>query len=124
MPVISARLRAGKSPPISIECEREGQYTSRPNFSDGAIAQLGERLHGMQEVVGSIPTSSTTSRRSHRLARPRTRPFHGCNRGSNPLGNAISAKTPRPSLKGAAAFLLVVAQGMRRREAAPSECEG
>ncbi len=25
----------------------------------GAIAQLGERLHGMQEVVGSIPTSST-----------------------------------------------------------------
>ena len=25
----------------------------------GAIAQLGERLHGMQEVVGSIPTGST-----------------------------------------------------------------
>jgi hypothetical protein len=24
----------------------------------GAIAQLGERLHGMQEVVGSSPTSS------------------------------------------------------------------
>ena len=27
---------------------------------DGAIAQLGERLHGMQEVGGSIPPSSTT----------------------------------------------------------------
>ncbi len=26
---------------------------------DGAIAQLGERLHGMQEVDGSIPSSST-----------------------------------------------------------------
>jgi hypothetical protein len=26
----------------------------------GALAQLVERLHGMQEVVGSIPTSSTT----------------------------------------------------------------
>ena len=26
---------------------------------DGAVAQLGERLHGMQEVVGSIPISST-----------------------------------------------------------------
>ncbi len=26
---------------------------------DGAIAQLGERLHGMQEVSGSIPLSST-----------------------------------------------------------------
>ena len=27
--------------------------------SVGAIAQLGERLHGMQEVGGSIPPSST-----------------------------------------------------------------
>ena len=27
----------------------------------GAIAQLGERLHGMQEVGGSIPPSSTTN---------------------------------------------------------------
>jgi hypothetical protein len=25
----------------------------------GAIAQLGERLNGIQEVVGSIPTGST-----------------------------------------------------------------
>ncbi len=25
----------------------------------GAVAQLGERLHGMQEVVGSTPISST-----------------------------------------------------------------
>ena len=29
-------------------------------FSGGAIAQLGERLHGMQEVGGSIPPGSTT----------------------------------------------------------------
>jgi hypothetical protein len=28
-------------------------------FSLGAIAQLGERLHGMQEVAGSSPASST-----------------------------------------------------------------
>ena len=27
----------------------------------GALAQLGERLHGMQEVSGSIPLGSTTS---------------------------------------------------------------
>ena len=27
----------------------------------GAIAQLGERLHGMQEVRGSIPLGSTIS---------------------------------------------------------------
>jgi hypothetical protein len=32
-------------------------YRSAP--SRGAIAQLGERLHGMQEVGGSIPPSST-----------------------------------------------------------------
>ena len=28
--------------------------------ANGAIAQLGERLHGMQEVSGSIPLGSTT----------------------------------------------------------------
>ena len=27
--------------------------------SDGAVAQLGERLNGIQEVRGSIPLSST-----------------------------------------------------------------
>jgi hypothetical protein len=34
----------------------------RPRFAgvfDGGIAQLGERLHGMQEVSGSIPLTST-----------------------------------------------------------------
>jgi hypothetical protein len=30
---------------------------------NGAIAQLGERLDGIQEVVGSIPTGSTSLRR-------------------------------------------------------------
>ncbi len=29
-------------------------------YNDGAIAQLGERLHGMQEVGGSIPPGSTS----------------------------------------------------------------
>ncbi len=29
-------------------------------YDEGPIAQLGERLHGMQEVVGSIPIGSTT----------------------------------------------------------------
>ena len=31
------------------------RFTSRC----GAVAQLGERLNGIQEVVGSIPSSST-----------------------------------------------------------------
>ena len=29
------------------------------NRAGGGIAQLGERLHGMQEVIGSIPFTST-----------------------------------------------------------------
>ena len=29
------------------------------NDGNGALAQLGERLHGMQEVSGSIPLGST-----------------------------------------------------------------
>ncbi len=33
----------------------------RHTLKNGAIAQLGERLHGMQEVVGSIPSGSTIS---------------------------------------------------------------
>ena len=33
-----------------------GTYNAR---SFGGIAQLGERLHGMQEVSGSIPLTST-----------------------------------------------------------------
>ncbi|GAO73628.1 hypothetical protein CSE6_051_50650, partial [Comamonas sp. E6] len=28
-------------------------------IASGGIAQLGERLHGMQEVIGSIPFTST-----------------------------------------------------------------
>ena len=34
---------------------------TRPAAWYGAIAQLGERLHGMQEVSGSIPLGSTNS---------------------------------------------------------------
>ena len=41
----------------------------------GAIAQLGERLHGMQEVDGSIPSGSTKSRVLHRIERGTHRSF-------------------------------------------------
>jgi prevent-host-death family protein len=34
---------------------------------DGAIAQLGERRHGMAEAVGSSPTSSTIAEPSHQM---------------------------------------------------------
>ena len=35
----------------------------------GAIAQLGERLHGMQEVSGSIPLTSTIHKVGEPVAR-------------------------------------------------------
>ena len=38
--------------------------------SYGAVAQLGERFHGMEEVVGSIPISSTTEARKNTEVRP------------------------------------------------------
>ena len=44
--------------------------------SDGAIAQLGERVAGSQEVVGSSPTSST-SMRPRIIARPLVVPGRG-----------------------------------------------
>ena len=34
-------------------------YFSHCPFRRGAVAQLGERLNGIQEAVGSIPSSST-----------------------------------------------------------------
>ena len=68
------------------------------------VAQLVEHLTFNQMVVGSIPPRLTIyvgvvvcgdiSRRvlevlsPYRLAWPRTSPFHGDDRGSNPLGDA------------------------------------
>src|ERR1700727_699818 len=66
--------------------------------TDGAIAQLGERLHGMQEVGGSIPPGSTTLRpsgyawRSHAGARraKRARASHLGRRRAAWLWNSTS----------------------------------
>ena len=61
----------------------------------GAIAQLGERLHGMQEVGGSIPPGSTSLRllRKLRLGKPHASPSQRSKR-----------RLPRRSLKGEAGF--------------------
>ena len=40
----------------AVDTAGPGQYYFDVN---GAVAQLGERLNGIQEVVGSIPISST-----------------------------------------------------------------
>jgi hypothetical protein len=50
----SSALVAGGPRPIGL-----GKY-----FAQGAVAQLGERLICIQEVAGSIPTSSTSLQRA------------------------------------------------------------
>ena len=80
------------------------------------VAQLVEHLTFNQMVVGSIPPRLTIyvgvvvcgdiSRRvlevlsPYRLAWPRTSPFHGDDRGSNPLGDAKHEKSPFTQVGG------------------------
>ena len=40
------------------------------SFVPGGLAQLGERLHGMQEVMGSSPISSTITHFKQTVYRP------------------------------------------------------
>ncbi|CAG9235553.1 hypothetical protein PSAB6_630036 [Paraburkholderia sabiae] len=48
-----------------VESDSRGIYKAKiaiynlASVLQGGIAQLGERLHGMQEVSGSIPLTST-----------------------------------------------------------------
>src|SRR3984957_934332 len=59
--------------------------------SYGAIAQLGERLHGMQEVGGSIPPGSTTLRPSGYAWRNRARARRAKRARRSPLGRRRAA---------------------------------
>ena len=61
----------------------------------GPLAQLVEHLIFNQVVEGSIPSRltffsiyDTYQKSPHRLAWPRTPPFHGGDGGSNPPGDA------------------------------------
>ena len=63
-----AYLLIGLAPVSCVQSASIKVAVSRPPFSDGgrncgkegAVAQLGERLICIQEVAGSIPTSSTS----------------------------------------------------------------
>jgi hypothetical protein len=54
----AAEQTENKLPDVVIFVEGNTQFG---NAFDGGIAQLGERLHGMQEVSGSIPLTSTSN---------------------------------------------------------------
>ena len=45
------------SPATAVEFDAAAKLSE--NESSGPVAQLGARFHGMEEVVGSIPTRST-----------------------------------------------------------------
>ena len=60
--------------PFSLDRKPTLCYTSSTLPSGGAVAQLGERMTGSHEVVGSIPISSTNEIRN-RLARHRASLF-------------------------------------------------
>ena len=78
--------------------KQSGILNCIPDGQRGGIAQLGEHLPCTQGVIGSNPFTSTTRlcsvRAPHRWPHGRavkTPPFHGGNRGSNPLGVTIRA---------------------------------
>ena len=53
---IYRRIDAGG---LAVANENRPKRFSRLLEMDGAIAQLGERFNGIEEVVGSIPSGST-----------------------------------------------------------------
>ena len=68
----------------------------------GAIAQLGERLHGMQEVGGSIPPSSTKFLTEQSPTSPSSRglghrPFTAVTGVRIPLGTPYRTRRPAES---------------------------
>ncbi|VXA86616.1 conserved hypothetical protein [Aeromonas veronii] len=78
-------VRSRVAPP-SLRMNGRQNHSFSTEF--GVIAQLGERLHGMQEVRGSIPRSSTKFRV--------TTVIH-TNRGYSSAGRALAwhARGPR-----------------------------
>jgi hypothetical protein len=62
LPIETVAGRSGihlRLSPAANNQEAAINYADQYEF--GAIAQLGERCHGMAEVVGSSPTSSTSN---------------------------------------------------------------
>ncbi len=54
-----SRLETGAPPCAPHEPETAPAPDFHPDADSGAIAQLGERLNGIQEVRGSTPLGST-----------------------------------------------------------------
>ncbi len=69
---------------------RKEHFESKKVFLGEPLAQLVEQQPFKLWVAGSIPARLTSFFcASPSSSRPRTQDFHSCNRGSNPLGDAI-----------------------------------
>src|ERR1700728_4620292 len=60
-PLWPARICGYIRPPEKSGALRPNRSRDREVLENGAIAQLGERFNGIEEVVGSIPSGSTTN---------------------------------------------------------------
>src|SRR6266540_7225533 len=89
-PEPAGRRGLGPTRPTPLRGPDRATYTAR---APGAVAQLAERLHGMQEVRGSNPLSSTPGQRPYPV---RTAPESSASRSrfasSRLLGSARFAR--------------------------------
>jgi hypothetical protein len=85
--------------------------------SDGVIAQLGERLHGMQEVLGSSPSSSTKKARFLQAGLfPFRRPLGSSRQSFCPLDrNSIGRRERQSSESSGSEEMLPVKQSLKPR---------
>src|SRR5947208_16539744 len=97
---IGPELCSGSPPQVAQGLREHGRNRPCPDC-DGAIAQLGERLHGMQEVGGSIPPGSTSLRRLRLLRLGKPSRSEGCRvvarRAKTGLGNPSRSEGCKPS---------------------------
>ncbi len=104
--------RAFRWPRRSLEGEmparrpRHGGRSDRPNASSASMrcqqsAAAAPSSHAVQRLFWRASLAMFRARFGpHRLARPRTRPFQGCNTGSNPVGDALHGSFRRSSQVG------------------------
>ncbi len=60
--ILKKALTMGKACGIMNKQSRDSKEKEKKTTKYGGIAQLGERLNGIQEVSGSIPLISTTKK--------------------------------------------------------------
>src|SRR6185437_9741944 len=89
----------------------------------GPVAQLGARFHGMEEVVGSIPTRSTKALRANSLE-THTDPFDLAGSGEDESLYQLRVLKNRPIRTHALSVLGALPDQMKRLEQAELLVEG